>query len=50
MGPIEFGAQIRARRLEQHLETAKLAKLIVEIFEYFNVFLGAGSRRLKTLH
>ena len=28
MSPIEFGAQIRARRQEQHLEIAELAKLI----------------------
>lgn len=28
MSPIEFGAQIRARRQEQHLEIAELAKLV----------------------
>lgn len=28
VSPIEFGAQIRARRQEQHLEIAELAKLI----------------------
>jgi transcriptional regulator with XRE-family HTH domain len=28
MSPIEFGAQIRAHRLEQHLEIAELAKLV----------------------